>query len=220
LDRGDDVTEPAGPCSFERRDQSTVTLDSPGGRLRIEPIEVSEELVIDIEQCVVTRREVTTSFQSEGFGTSGPVERLRGWCAPVDNHGVLRSIPDTDPADVQRVTEHFVVIDPPKDEGRVADVQLIQAVDDVFRERLTLETSLVCTTCTDLEIRGKPARELARVFYTRIGVVQVLLLRCKIGINDDAPRISACRERQIGGLSMISDGCRNPIGPPSAPNTL
>ena len=204
LNRRHDVAQPACAGGLECGDQRAVALDAAVCGLCIEAIEVAEELVVDVEELSTASGEVASSLESERVGAGCPVEGFGGACSPVDDHRVLRSIPYAHASDVERVAVSVVVVDASEHQRCVADVELGEPVDDVLRERLSLEARLVGAAGTDLEVLRKLARQLARLFDARMGVVEVLLFGCKIGVNDGSPRVVDEPKGRFGGLSIIA----------------
>ena len=152
LDGGDDVAESTCSGCFERGDKRSVALNVSARCLFVEPAEVAEELVVDIEQGTAAGRKMAAAVEAERVGSCRPIERLGSGSSPVDDYGVLSTVPHTDATDVQRIAKLFVVVDAAKDQRRITDVELVETIDDVLGEGLALEPGLVRTTCADLEV--------------------------------------------------------------------
>ena len=86
---------------------------------------------------------MTTALQTKRIGSGRPVERLGRRCPPIDDDRVLGSIPHADPADIERVVVLATVIDATKDQRGIANVELLQSIDDVLGERLSLKSRLI-----------------------------------------------------------------------------
>ena len=152
LDGGNNVAKTASARCFERSDERAMALNVSGGCLFVEPAEIAKELVVDVEQRATAGSKVSATVEPERVGTCRPIERLGSGSPPVDNNGVLGSVPHANTANVKRIAKLFVVVDAPKDQRRITDVELVETIYDVLGEGLALEPGLVRTTCADFEV--------------------------------------------------------------------
>ena len=151
LDRRHDVAEPAGASGFERSNQRSMALDLALLSLDVEVGEITEEFIFDIEEGLATGGEVSTSFKAKRVGAGRPVEGFRGRSPPIHNHWILAPVPHSNTADIERVVVFATVIDTSKNQRRIANVELLQAIDDVLGERFSFKAGLIGATSTHLE---------------------------------------------------------------------
>ena len=199
LNRGDDVSQAAGASGLERADQRSPTLDLLARcRFLVESGEVTEELVVDIDEPAAPGREMAAPIQAHRVDPGGSVEGLGGRCSPIDHNRILFSIPDANPADVQRVAEGLVVIDTPEHQRRITDIELSQSVGDVLVDDFAFVAGLGGAARAHFDGGCQLERELARMLEALVGMIEVGLFRSYIGINGDSP-IEMGAERALWG---------------------
>ena len=155
LDRGDDVAERAGAAAFERGEQGRVAAQRRPALvtvLRHQPVVVAdpevaatEELVLETEHRAPLDDEVAAAQQPHRLAPGGPVERLGDGRPPVDDDRLGPLVGDRQAADVERlggVRALGVAVDAPEDEGRIAEVEVGEALDQGLVERIALEPGL------------------------------------------------------------------------------
>ena len=130
-----------------------MPLDLAGrGGLFVESAQVTKEFVVDIEQGAPASSEVSTPLEAERISTSSAIERLGSGSAPVNDDCVLLAVPYADTANVKRVVVFTVMIDATKNERSIANVELLESVENVLRKGISLESCLVCAAFSDLQI--------------------------------------------------------------------
>ena len=114
------------------------------------------------------------------------VERFGDRRAPVDNDWILRRITDRNAPDVE--TLHLFIrgfgfaIDTTEAQGRIAQLELGQTVENGFVDDFALKARLLGATSTNLDHGRQARRGLPRLFETRIGVSEIGLFGIEIGV--------------------------------------
>ncbi|MBS1265307.1 MAG: hypothetical protein MAG471_01149 [Acidimicrobiaceae bacterium] len=171
LDRSDDVSESTCPGRFEGCDQGPLAAKSTAVT-GAEPLKVTEELVLEADDRAAPAHEVTAPAQAHRNRTGCPVEGLGDGSTPVDNDRFLVVVPDTYTSDVEAALADLgFLVDPAKDEGRVAEVQLLQTERHGTPDGLALEPGLVCAAATDLDHRHQLEGTVARLVEAPVCVV-------------------------------------------------
>ena len=120
LDGADDVAESPGPGCLKGGDEGALPLQA-GAVAVSEPLEVSEQLVLEAQHGASSAHDVTTALQAHGYRTGGPVEGLGHWGPPVHHDRFLLLVPDADPADVEHAASDLgLLVDPTEDQRGVA----------------------------------------------------------------------------------------------------
>ena len=112
----------------------------------------AEQLVLDTQQFRTFDREVAAPGEPHRLATGGPIERLGDGSPPIDDDGFGIGVGDGKAADVETfqaatldrcsVLVDSVPIDPTENEGGVPEIQVGQAFDQRFVERVALESGL------------------------------------------------------------------------------
>ena len=154
LDRGDDVAERAGAAALEGGEQRRVAAQ-PGARRIVvgEPLVVAdaevalaEQLVLDAEDGAALDGEVAPAEQAHRLAAGGAVERLGDRRPPVDDDrfGVL--VGDRQAADVEALRAAGLLgaaVDPPEHQCGVAEVELVETLDEGLVEGVALERACI-----------------------------------------------------------------------------
>ena len=177
LDRGDDVAERAGAAALERGEQGRVARDLGWGRIVGEPVVVAdaevplaEQLVLDAEQLAALDREVAATDEAHRLAAGGAVERFGDRRPPVDDDRLGVLIGHREAADVEALAAVGTVVpfgrggeavDAAEHERGVAEVEVVQALDQGLVERVALESRLHGATEVGLvEVTEAPGRVL------------------------------------------------------------
>ena len=199
LDGGDDVAQPAGAGGLERRDQRAVAADAVVGARPAEPEgPLAEELVLDVQQGAAPGGEVAAAGQAHRLPPGGPVEGLGHRRPPVDDHRLLVLVGHRDAPDVVRLADGRrwprsawaplplaarLLVDAPEAERGVTEVELGEAVQDRVPDHVALEPGLLRAAPADLDHRLELVGPGPRLVEAVVGVVDVRLLRLKIGMD-------------------------------------
>ncbi len=108
-------------------------------------VTATEELVLEAEHRAPLDDEVAAAQQPHRLAPGGPVERLGDGGPPVDHDRLGPLVGDRQAADVERlggVRALGVAVDAPEDEGRIAEVEVGEALDQGLVERIALESGL------------------------------------------------------------------------------
>ncbi len=92
---------------------------------------VGEVLIFHARDFVGANGDVTTTRETQRLDTRRAIERFGDRCAPVDDEGVERFVGDRESAHVIRVAATVairLVVDATKEEGLIADGELIEPV--------------------------------------------------------------------------------------------
>ena len=179
LDGGDDVAESTGAARFDGRDQRSLASHFAFAR-RIG--QFAEEFVVDTEQGAAAGGEVTPALDTHRFATGGPVEGFGHGSSPVDDDGILLSVPDAHPADVELLTRSLGV-DPTEHQRTIAEVELRQPLNCGLDDGLPLVTVLFGATSLRLVARRDLARARPSLFEAGVGPIEPPLLCIEFGMS-------------------------------------
>jgi hypothetical protein len=151
LDRADNVSKAACPGRLEGCDEGALAAKS-AAVIGTEPLEVTEELILEADNRAAATHEVTSTSQAHRHRSGGAVEGLCHGCPPVDHNRFLVIVPDSDTADVEAPVAYlWFLVYAAKDKGCIAEVQLLQTERHGPPDGLALEPGLIGSAAADLD---------------------------------------------------------------------
>ena len=145
----------------------------------------AKQFVFNAQQLLPLDGKVSAARKAHWLATSCSVKRFGYRGAPVDNNGLSRNIGNSQTADMKAFDLIRVVhlsIDSPKDECRIAQIKMGEALQQLFVEQVALVTCLESAARAGLiEIANAPGVGLA-LFEARVGMVDMGLFGSEVGV--------------------------------------
>ena len=209
LDRRHDVAELPGAAGIQRGHQARVSADL-GARVG-EPaviahadVALAEQLVLEREQLAALHHEVAPAHEAHRLATGRAVEGFGHRRAPVHHHRLAVAVGQSEAADVERLHRGVLgdAVDATEDESGIAQLQLLEALDQFLVNCVALEARLERSPRAGLGEFAHPQRVLAALLEARVGPVDVGLLGVVIRMLGGHRRCATC----FWGLDRLSAG--------------
>ena len=128
---------------------------------------------------------VSATRKTHWLATGCSVKRFGYWGAPVDNNGLARNIGNSQTADMKAFDLVRVVhlsIDSPENKCRITQIQMSEALQQLFIEQVALVTCLESAARAGLiEIANAPGVGFT-LFEARVGMVDMGLFGSEVGV--------------------------------------
>ena len=140
LNRRHNITHAAGTLLIQRRQQSTLTVESV---LILQHLRI-EDLILNIYDSAALKHQVTAASHTHRVESSRLIERTRLRGTPVHQQTLLIAIRNTNTTDItHRISALTVHIQSAKRQTRIHSIQLRQTILIVSSKRVTLRTVLM-----------------------------------------------------------------------------
>ena len=178
-------------------------------------VALAEQLVLDAEDAAPLDGEVTATQQAHRLAAGGAVERLGDRRPPVDDDGLRVLVGDGQPADVEALHPARLLgaaIDATEDQRRVAEVELVESLDEGLVEGVALEAGLHrAAEAGFVEVSQPPRRRLRRL-QAVVGEIDVRLLGFQFGMLLGQTFPSTVERVENWGFAMLAAEVPGPDG--------
>ncbi|NDH76019.1 MAG: hypothetical protein EBY52_04625, partial [Actinobacteria bacterium] len=144
--------------------------------------ELTEDLIVDAEEGASTGGEMPAPLDAHRLTAGGPVKGFGDRSPPVDDDRILVAIPHPETPDVEPLAGSGRV-DPAEDQRAVTKVELGQAVDRTFDDRLAFVAVLLGATPLRVVPLRDPSRASSRLIETGVGPVEMSLFGIEFGVT-------------------------------------